>query len=64
MSIYKPLTIQMGDRTFAGEWMEDGEVIHVRCAEGERSGKSSLWTKPASIAERLLLEILKESGQI
>lgn len=64
MPAYQPLTIQFRDRTCAGEWMADGQTLRVRCSAGEVAKALSLWIKPLPQAERLLLDLLKENGQL
>ncbi|MEW5685274.1 MAG: site-2 protease family protein [Pseudomonadota bacterium] len=55
---WTPLTAQMGDRTYAGEFrvLHGGEV-QVRAAAGERSARISAWDHATNLAERLLVAI-------
>jgi hypothetical protein len=64
MSTYRPLTIQLGDVTYGGEWRRVGDRVLVRCPFGERGARTSWWRKSGPVAERLLLELLREGGAL
>ncbi len=60
----QPLTAQLGDKTYAGVWGVRGETVLVRCAHGEAAARLNLWTRPIAVAERLLIQIHRQGGQL
>ena len=64
MAVYHPLTIQVGDNTYVGEWATEGQTVWVHSPVGEKSKTLTFWDKPISAAELLLFDLLKDSGQL
>lgn len=55
---WTPLTAQLGDRTYTGEYrVLHGAEVQVRAAAGDRSARISTWDHATNLAERLLLAI-------
>ncbi len=59
-----PLTAQLGDLTYAGEWAMDGADLHVRCAQGSAVRALMPWDKAVPVAEQILIEILDKAGAL
>ena len=62
--MFHPLTAQIGDQTFTGEYAVDGDQLIVRCAYGARTVMENPLSKPLASAERLLVEILRAAGKL
>jgi Zn-dependent protease len=54
---WTPLTAQLGDRTYGGEWRIVWPNVEVRAAAGAQSAPLASWDHASNLAERLLIAI-------
>ncbi|HVI31292.1 hypothetical protein [Phenylobacterium sp.] len=64
MRLWEPLTAQFGDLTYWGEWIVTGGAVHVRCDHGGASRPLAPDDHALAVAERLLIDLLRERGKL
>lgn len=64
MRLWEPLTAQFGDRTYWGEWIVVAGVVHVRCDHGSARQPLAAEDHALVVAERLLIDLLRERGKL